>query len=144
MQCSIRGPCLSKPAILIGSLQRKEQQTSWWETLTFTKAQKHPVIYVSSTQTIDPHTEESSVCTSPLHVSERERDLDRKHKAKICDSGTSVTGAEMERVLLFPPLPRHSRLPGSCWHRFLHPLRENKSHGSVRIHISEWFTNINC
>lgn len=64
--------------------------------------------------------------------------LTGKGKARICASGTSARGDETERVLLFPPLPRHSRLPGSCWHRFLRPLRENKkSHGGVRIHISD-------
>lgn len=74
------------------------------------------------------------ICT---HVSERASDLDRKHEEKICGSGTPAWANEMDGVLLFPPLPRHSRLPGSCWHRFLHPLRENKSHGGVRIHIRD-------
>lgn len=112
-------------------------QAGWWEIFTFTWAQKHPVIFVSSTQTIDLHKEESSVCLS-LNV----RDLGRKRNEKSLwehhasarrwdgqnltfPSTPTPQSASWIMLTSFPPSPKRKQKPWRCQdsHRWFHPCK---------------------
>lgn len=60
-------------------------------------------------KTIAAHEEESSVFMS-LYV----RGILTGNVKRETVRAARQCGDRMDRVLLFPPLPRHSRLPGSC------------------------------
>ena len=103
------------------------------------KKKKHPVIFVSSTQTIDPHEEESSVCAR-LWTQERSwqetqsENLWERHVNVRRWDGESLTfpstptpqSASWIMLTSFPPSPKRKQKPWRC----------QDSH--------QWFTNTNC